>query len=75
MLVKKSPICRACDGSGGLRAKYNRKFPDAAAVASKYCKNMVIWRDNPYNRRFVFGASKTVYPVFQGRGSSVRSYP
>jgi hypothetical protein len=41
-LVKKSPICRVGHGAGGSVAQYNRKFPDTARVAPKYCKNMVI---------------------------------
>jgi hypothetical protein len=41
-LVKKSPIRRASYGAGGLAAEYNRKFPDAARLAPKYCKIMAI---------------------------------
>jgi hypothetical protein len=71
-LVKKSPGHRHRDGFGELGRKYNRKSPDTASVAPKYCKIMVIWRHIPYNRRFVFGASKTVYSATEGRFFSAR---
>jgi hypothetical protein len=69
-LVKISPAHRLRDGFGELGQKYNRIFHDTAPVAPKYCKIMVIWRHIPYNRRFVFGASKTVYSAIEGCVSS-----
>jgi hypothetical protein len=59
-LVKKSPDRPRYHCAGGLAAQYNRNFPDTARLAPKYGKIMVIWRHIPYNRRFVFGANKTV---------------
>jgi hypothetical protein len=66
-VVKKTPIYPVSAGCEAFAAQYNRKSPRAASSAACCRKNMAAQPAIPYNRRFVFGASKSAAQTFRGR--------